>query len=425
MLRWLVLLLVGLGFGGCASGLQTKVSGSLNNLSRNQSVAILPVQTTHEGQNEAASLFRRSLYANLKQARFDVMERYVVDSQLQQKGFTDPSQYPKISPLEFGELIGADAIVMTRMDEVSRSYLVVHSHIQVSVTVEMIDTRSGEILWRAQQTESDFQGIGKLPTGMTSALWAPVEFVTNKMNLHRITRSMVAKLTDLVKRPEKAEPDKQFEHTVIAKSASREFKQMQLAQRNPGKTGQVQVASLSARQSHAVKPSSTRPSKPKQPVVRKNAPLWNMEFDGQMNGQVRRIEPAMIAGGPAGTQLAALPQSKPALPSVGTRQAPRSAPKLEVKPSLLSTPKPKPEPSILYTLQVGAYQTKAYAERMLSKLFNLGHNAVISLFEKDEKPIYRVQTKPFKSKKDAQNLSRQLKSRHKLDTFVTRVQPRG
>ena len=105
---FLILLLVtGFYFSGCTAAQQIKVSGDLTHLQENTSIAILPVATTGSGQKDAANLFRKSLYANLKQSKFQILERYVVDELLMRKGMTDPSEYKKISPIDFGEALGA------------------------------------------------------------------------------------------------------------------------------------------------------------------------------------------------------------------------------------------------------------------------------------------------------------------------------
>ena len=133
----------------CASDLQTKVSGHLNALSKNQTVAILPVQASDAGQMEMAKIFRQGLHANLKQSKFNLLEKYIVDGLLKQNNLNNPANFLAINPMHFGEILGADAIVFSRINKVERSYFIVHSSIELSVSVEIVDTRTGEILWRA------------------------------------------------------------------------------------------------------------------------------------------------------------------------------------------------------------------------------------------------------------------------------------
>ncbi len=211
------------GFMGCAGKLQSKVSPNLSTISPDMTIAILPVETTENNQQEAARLFRQSLYANLEQSQFRVMERYLVDALLEQNHIAQPEQFKAINPIRLGEILGADAILLTTLNTMDRTYVVVHSSIELGVSVKMMDTRTGEILWMADQRETEYDGIAKIPTGITAAALAPVQLVTNKINLHRLTYNMTEKLTALLKKPESAQKGQTFESIIIAGSAAKEI----------------------------------------------------------------------------------------------------------------------------------------------------------------------------------------------------------
>lgn len=213
------ILVAGLIFTGCSSSFHTKVSGSLASFSRNHVVAILPIETSGKGQNEAANLFRRALYANLKQAKYQVMERYAVDALLKKEGLTDPADYLKVSPMRLGEILGVDAVIMSRMEKVQRLYLVLHASIEVAVSVQMVDTRSGEVLWHADRAETAFEGIAKIPTGMIAAGYGPLQFITNKVNLFKVTKGIANSITALLKNPLQASEEEKYDHAVITVAA--------------------------------------------------------------------------------------------------------------------------------------------------------------------------------------------------------------
>lgn len=234
-------LILALGFGGCGAKLRTRVSGNLNELSRNMTIAILPVATTESGQREAAQLFRQSLFAKLKQSRFQVIERYLVDGYLKKHGLTNPEQIKKISPIRLGEILGVDAVLVSSMTKMKRTYFVLHSSIELGVFVTLTDTRSGEILWMADQTEVDFEGIGKIPTGIVSAILAPIYFVTNKINLRKMTNKMTTKLTALVKKPELAKDGETFNSPMVSAAVAKEIRDMGVAP-PPAQARNVQTA---------------------------------------------------------------------------------------------------------------------------------------------------------------------------------------
>ena len=429
---FILLLCLALFASGCAGKLQTKISGHLNDLERNQVVAILPPELTGDGQQGMSAMFRQSLHANLKHARFELMERYVVDSLLKQNKMTRPADYKKISPLKLGEVLGADAVVITRINRVQRTYLVLHSSIEVDISIEMIDTRSGEILWRADQTETDFQGIGKIPTGMSSAVLAPIQFVTNKLNLHRITHEMVTKLTNLVKRPERAEESQTFKKRVIAKTARRDLKR--IASRGKSSGSKTKMASFTKKnKKRSVSKQSRNPSrksktgrksqrarKPSGKIFLKHEPLWDEMEMGDTKETVAHF------GAKSGAQVASFPSGSPSPITVSTYNPPASSEKRAVQAShrVRVASAQKPASKTLSPVQAGAYPTKEDAKQMMDWLLAKGHNAFVSWFKQDGLSVYRVHVDRFKDKQSALRASRALNAKENLTTVVTTVNPK-
>jgi cell division septation protein DedD len=72
--------------------------------------------------------------------------------------------------------------------------------------------------------------------------------------------------------------------------------------------------------------------------------------------------------------------------------------------------------SMLFTVQVGAYKTKAYAENLSKKLVEKGYNAFVI-----HKKIYKVQIDKFKNKQDAIEFAKHIQKKEKLKNFVTRT----
>jgi len=215
-MRLLLVFVFAVGFSACTNNLQTRVSGNLNKLSSLQTVAILPVEVQNDGQMEMGRVFRQNLHANLRQSSFKILEHYIVDGQLKNHGLMDPAKYGEMDPITFGEVLGVDAVLLSRINRIQKTYFLIHSSIEISVSVEMIDTRSGEILWVAEQTESDIQGIAKIPTGIAAAVIAPIYLVTNKLKLNELAANMVDKLTSIVKYPAQVDAEKTFQESKIA-----------------------------------------------------------------------------------------------------------------------------------------------------------------------------------------------------------------
>ena len=402
-----------LSVSACATDLQTKVAGNLMALSKDQTVAILPIETSDPGQKEMAKLFRQGLYANLKQSKFNLLERYLIDGLLKQNNLTDPSKFLSINPMQFGEILGVDAILFSRINKVERSYLVLHSSIELSVSVQMVDTRSGEILWRAEQTEQDFSGIGKIPTGITTAILAPIQFVTNKFNLSRMTSNMVDKLTALIKHPGEAHNENKFEEPVIAKKATNDLKKIEELQKLKAEwqeamtQGEEELTNFSEKPDKG--PDVNPVSKPKGISVNRN----RIKVPGPVQ-KIMRIESEMSVLSPKKEIKLPIPmnslRSTLAEPIVviESRET-RSNTRLSLA---------KRKEVYFYTIQVGAYKNQAYARKMELFLKKKGYDAFVT---RSRKKIYRVQVDRFDRKEDAVKMAQSILSKEKLKSFVTRL----
>ncbi len=410
-----------LSMSACATDLQTRVAGHLTALSKNQTVAILPVETSDPGQKEMAKMFRQGLYANLKQSEFHLLERYVIDGLLKQNKLTDPSTLLDINPMKFGEILGVDAIVFSRINKVERSYFILHSSIELSVSVQMVDTRSGEILWRAEQTEQDFSGIGKIPTGITTALLAPIQFVTNKFNLSRMTSNMVDKLTVLVKHPNEADRENQFEKPVIAKNATNELKKIEELQQLKAEWQEAMILDEEAGLSDSSENIESNKeslveitTKPESNSVKKNIMQAHslVQKRKRVESEMPPLSPKKEAKIPVPINLSQAKTVEPitVIESKETRSITRSY--VGNSPKQLASPKTQ-----LYTIQVGAYKTKAHARKLERSLKRKGYDVFIT---RNGKNIYRVQVDRFASKEDAIKLAHRIQIKEKLKNFVTR-----
>ena len=492
-----------LSLSACSSGLQTRVSGNLDQISPKQTIAILPVEFVDKSQREAANMFRRILYANLKESKFNLLEPYLVDGLLKKNGLNQPEKFLQVNPMHLGEVLGVDAVLISRVNKMQRTYVVLHSSIELSVSLQMVDTRNGEILWRAEQTESDFQGLGKIPTGMTAAFLSPILFVTNKLNLNRLTSKMVNKLTAIFKHPFEAGEEKMFKEPVITASASRDIDRLK-------KVGQVKArwankdleTSDDSRVQSASANSAPVPLKAgevktfKQPVIAAAESRDTDRFNKVEQIKVTRVNKGLEKSYEPRVQLAS---ANPVLVSLETGEVKTfrepmitatsirdndrlqqvegvnarriskekwkpidsrlhlasvnlfpippviiSAGNRPVKKNAAKYPQPESEiavvvkskvhasqplklatkPPIFYTIQVGAYKTKLFAEKMIHSLAEKGYKAFMALLpSKDKTPLYRVRVEKFEDKNEARQLGKKLESKEHLDNFITTQSP--
>ncbi len=390
-----------LTFTACTTSLQSKVAGNLNHVSeQQQSVAILPVEILKKDQKETARMLRRGLYAHLKESNFNLIERYIVDGLLKQHGLNNPADFLKINPMRFAEILGADAVLISRVNKVERSYLVVHSSIEIGVSAQLVDTRTGEILWRAEQTEQDYQGIAKIPTGISSAILGPIKFVTNKLNLRRLTYKLVDKLTAIVKNPEDAEKRETFEEPLIASTATRDLDTIKMVN-----ALETEWTKDSAAYTKLPLPSKTQRS------FQEGSSLAPQRFVPEVEATL----PSHVNWVPRKTNLPIV------TPEQRTRILDQSNILTMVPASITSTQKSTRSELPQYTIQVGAYKTEANAKQVAGNLLKKGYRAHINSDLKDGAPLFKVHIEEFSDKNEARKLAEKLTTKENLSSFVTTI----
>jgi hypothetical protein len=390
-----------LTFTACTTSLQSKVAGNLNHVSeQQQSVAILPVEILKKDQKETARMLRRGLYAHLKESNFNLIERYIVDGLLKQHGLNNPADFLKINPMQFAEILGADAVLICRVNKVKRSYLVVHSSIEIGVSAQLVDTRTGEILWRAEQTEQDYQGIAKIPTGISSAILGPIKFVTNKLNLRRLTYKLVDKLTAIVKNPEDAEKRETFEEPLIASTATRDLDTIKMVN-----ALETEWTKDSAAYTKLPLPSKTQRS------FQEGSSLAPQRFVPEVEATL----PSHVNWVPRKTNLPIV------TPEQRTRILDQSNILTMVPASITSTQKSTRSELPQYTIQVGAYKTEANAKQVVNNLLEKGYRVHINSDLKDGAPLFKVHIEEFSDKNEARKLAEKLTTKENLSSFVTTI----
>ncbi|MBI4389525.1 MAG: SPOR domain-containing protein, partial [Nitrospinae bacterium] len=233
-----------------------------------------------------------------------------------------------------------------------------------------------------------------LPTGMFAAVYAPIYFVTNKLNLRKMTTDMTNEMTALVRKPE--------EKPAFGKNSG----EVQLAQATRKRATDMRTPRSGGRRDDR-SPVLSRPGA----VPAKAVSPASAAHSGERIKPLPDIKTAPRRSEPAPVQLAALrtPEKKNA---VRKRTSAKGRAKEPVSP--------ENDDSVFYTIQVGAYQTKAFAESMINSLAMKGYNAFMTMLHNNGGDYYKVQVERFDDKERAQMFSKELEIREKLNTFVIR-----
>lgn len=138
-------------------------------------LAILPLDPMGKRGAEKAAWLRAQLAANLQAGPFGVIELQQVDAALRKLGWTEGQPLPgNVPPDELAQALGADAVLRGSVTSWGRSYWVVQSWVTAGLALELVDGRSGDVVWSASRKNRRHAGLLKGPTGYKSAVTAPI-----------------------------------------------------------------------------------------------------------------------------------------------------------------------------------------------------------------------------------------------------------
>ncbi|MGI6455798.1 MAG: GNA1162 family protein [bacterium] len=138
-------------------------------------LAILPVITEDAGHAAAAEILRRDLYAGFnKRPEFDVLELGVVDHILQSENLLPNDRWQQVSPRQLGEALHVDQLLRVRLTRFGSTYVLIQTNSGAGAEVELLDARTGEVLWKADKEVSASRGLTGIPTGLVSVALEPV-----------------------------------------------------------------------------------------------------------------------------------------------------------------------------------------------------------------------------------------------------------
>ena len=261
---------------------------------------------------------------------------------------------------------------------------------------------------------------------------------------------MVDKLTALVKKPENAQKETQFENTVISKNATTDLKKIEEVQQLKAEWSEKLVTEKGTQISTSQKSQNEKLNKTKSlppPLL-----IGKIQNEVPLKANVRKAITSKVDKNknllppiPTETIQKEVPLKKPVrkIVTVDTEMgqrintpqinnveaitpiplntykstlainAPIDAQKAEEKIKLSENTNNSPKLEF-FTVQVGAYKKKAYAEILLNKLLKKGYKAFVI-----NKGTYKVQVDKFKNIQDAQQLARHILEKENIKNFVT------
>jgi hypothetical protein len=124
-------------------------------------VAILPFTLagpTPEGV-PAHRLFRECFFNYFSYLGYIDIPLETIDYKLQAAGMKKSKKVLELSPERLREILGVDAVIKAQVLDTSNFTGGIHAETSIKAKIEMLDLRTGEILWETEHTESTYSGI--------------------------------------------------------------------------------------------------------------------------------------------------------------------------------------------------------------------------------------------------------------------------
>jgi hypothetical protein len=98
---------------------------------------------------------RRAFFGQFAQLEFDHVKISRIDRTLRREGLDTWDKMKSLSPERLGELMEAEAVIFGEVTHFDYYYAFLYSQLAVGLTLEMVDTRSGDVLWRVHDARRD------------------------------------------------------------------------------------------------------------------------------------------------------------------------------------------------------------------------------------------------------------------------------
>jgi hypothetical protein len=113
---------------------------------------------TGRKENPADSIsekMRRAFFGQFSQLEFDHVKLSRVDKILKKEELDSWEKIRSFPPQVLGEILGADALVFGQVTHFDYYYGFLYSQLAVGLSMEMLDSKTGEVLWKAHDARRD------------------------------------------------------------------------------------------------------------------------------------------------------------------------------------------------------------------------------------------------------------------------------
>ncbi|MEE9164714.1 MAG: GNA1162 family protein [Nitrospinota bacterium] len=398
-------------------------------------LAILPLN----GKIEGAEFFREALHAALMDTEMNISEKFVVDGIIKKNGWNTSEKLFAIPPQKLGEAFGADALLYGKVTKWNKYYAVIHSTLVVGLELKLVDARTGELLWRGQQVDKEFEGLIKVPTGIISAIVNPLFFVGEKSNLDALASKVARNITESLRKPYAIKEVDKMDQIIILASADEYIKKIEennvVTEINPVEETLVDDSLPSP---ESTSPDFIKTAEAEEKDVHFSKPEKQSELQETNDVAPMPERSSVISQGGRATAKRATAQlpnkksfakktqfyrfavQKPSSTDIKSVSL-KTAGSADKKAPISKPSKTVPEKKNIYTIQVGAFQSWNYAKTLIEKLKRKGYNSIIAMARIGKKMLYKVQVDQFKTKSKAILYAKKLRKKENLQYFITKT----
>ena len=98
---------------------------------------------------------RRSFFGQFAQLEFDHVNLSRVDRILKRENLGSWEKFRSLPSQQLGELLGAEALIFAQVTHFDYYYALLYTQLAVGLSMEMVDARTGEVLWRVKDARRD------------------------------------------------------------------------------------------------------------------------------------------------------------------------------------------------------------------------------------------------------------------------------
>lgn len=369
-------------FMGCAGTKNAIISGNMTGnvkAPKELRIAVLPFEIPKAGQEERGEYLRKQVFINLKRGGYNLVEPFVVDGALKKNDWNYP-YLQEVAPQRLGEALGADAIIYGKLSNWDKSYLAIHSSITISAGIQLVDARSGEVLWKSDYKKTDFDGLFKVPTGITSAALSPILFIMKKENQFKLANDVAGEMVAYLVDPKKIVSPPHFEKPVVIASTEKALAEINKWAPAENLSDSALLKDTGAAMAPEKFASNAVEREPDRPTSLSEVAAFNSK--GSERGSAN--EPSLSK-----TSLSDLKKKQTALYEK------------------------------TYTIQVGAYLQKEKAQNLVDRLRADDLDAFISEARLKDQTWHRVQIRTFNSADEAKRFATEAVGVNGFQFFIT------